>query len=63
MTLTTAAAAAGFLAMLVSPFPVTGRFGMLMAVGLVIAWFADVTLTPLLLHGRRLSERMRGAGV
>ena len=49
VSLTSAIAVAGFAALLSSPFPVTERMGGLMALGLTIAWIADVTLTPLLI--------------
>jgi len=56
ITLTSLAAAVGFVSLALSPFPVTQRLGLLMAVGLVVAWLADVTVTPLLLSGRRLGR-------
>lgn len=54
---------AGCGALLLSPFPPTQRLGGLLAVGLVVALGADLTLTPLLLSGvpsRRKSRRLRG---
>ncbi|HDH03806.1 MAG TPA: hypothetical protein ENH15_06130 [Actinobacteria bacterium] len=56
ITLTSLAAAVGFGSLALSPFPVTQRLGLLMAVSLSVAWLADVTVTPLLLSGRRLGR-------
>lgn len=49
VSVTSVVAVAGFAALLFSPFPVTERMGGLMALGLTVAWIADVTLTPLLI--------------
>ena len=52
---------AGCGALLLSPFPPMQRLGGLLAVGLVVALGADLTLTPLLLSGvpsRRKSRRL-----
>ena len=49
VTITSLAAVAGFASFALSPFPVTQRLGLLTALGLTVAWAADVTLAPLLL--------------
>jgi predicted RND superfamily exporter protein len=49
VTVTTMAAVAGFVTLCFSAFPVTRHLGGLMAVGLTVAWLADLTLTPLIL--------------
>ncbi|MCZ6915362.1 MAG: MMPL family transporter [Gemmatimonadetes bacterium] len=57
VTLTSLASVIGFGSLALSPFPVTGRLGILMAVGLAVAWLADLSVTPLLLAGRRVGAR------
>ncbi len=61
ISLTSLGAVVGFGSLLLSSFPVTGRLGGLMALGLAVAWLADITLTPLLLAGRGVG-RIRHAG-
>ncbi|MEE8116936.1 MAG: MMPL family transporter, partial [Gemmatimonadales bacterium] len=57
VTITSLASVIGFGSLALSAFPVTGRLGLLMAVGLAVAWLADLSVTPLLLGGRRVSGR------
>jgi len=52
VTLTSLVAVIGFTALWFSPFPATQRVGQLLGLGLMTAWLADVTLTPLLLARR-----------
>jgi predicted RND superfamily exporter protein len=59
--LSTLAMVAGALALAASPFPPTQRLGGLLAVGLVVALLADLTVTPLLIGGW-VGRRRRGGG-
>jgi predicted RND superfamily exporter protein len=52
VTLTSLVAVIGFLALWFSPFPATQLVGRLLGLGLLTAWLADITLTPLLLARR-----------
>jgi len=49
VTITSIATVVGFASFALSPFPVTQRLGLLTALGLAVAWLADVTIAPLLL--------------
>ena len=53
-TLTTAALCVGFLALMAGELRSQAEFGMLAAASLFFAWLLDITLTPLLCHGRAI---------
>lgn len=53
-TLTTLALCTGFLALMAGELRSQVEFGLLAAATLLFAWLLDITLTPLLCHGRRI---------
>lgn len=53
-TLTTLALCAGFLALMAGELRSQAEFGLLAAATLLFAWLLDITITPLLCHGRRI---------
>ncbi len=53
-TLTTLALCAGFVALMAGELRSQAEFGLLAAATLLFAWLLDISLTPLLCHGRRI---------
>lgn len=53
-TLTTAALCVGFLALMAGELRSQAEFGMLAAATLLFAWLLDITITPVLCHGRAI---------
>ncbi len=53
-TLTTLALCVGFLALMAGELRSQAEFGLLAAATLFFAWLLDITITPLLCHGRRI---------
>lgn len=51
VSVTSLVALIGFGSLALSSFPATARLGMLTGLAVIVAWLADVTLTPLLLAG------------
>jgi predicted RND superfamily exporter protein len=58
-TLTAATTVAGFGILVLSPFPASQRVGLFMAIGLAVAWLADMTLAPVLVSFERRRWRSR----
>ncbi len=58
-TLTAITAVAGFCVLVASPFPASQRVGLFMAIGLAVAWLADMTLAPMLVNLERSYRSLR----